>query len=50
VLFVAGEKGLGKTSVLDHACTLGSASMCMVTARADSMESSLPFGLLIQAF
>jgi DNA-binding CsgD family transcriptional regulator len=49
-LFVEGEAGLGKTTVLDHARSLAEGSMRVAVGRGDSMESALPFGLLAQVF
>jgi DNA-binding CsgD family transcriptional regulator len=49
-LFLLGEAGLGKTSLLDHACRLAaSAGLAVGLGRGHPMETSLPFGLLAQA-
>ncbi|HEX2048598.1 MAG TPA: AAA family ATPase [Acidimicrobiales bacterium] len=47
-LFVLGEAGLGKTSVLDEACRRAGDDLVLASARCDPMEVSLPFGLLSQ--
>lgn len=49
-LFVVGEAGLGKTSVLDWAAAYAGADLVTATGRGDEMESGLPFGLLTQVF
>jgi DNA-binding CsgD family transcriptional regulator len=49
-LFVAGEAGLGKTSLVDGACRLAAAAgLAVGRARGHPMETGLPFGLLAQA-
>jgi DNA-binding CsgD family transcriptional regulator len=49
-LFLLAEAGLGKTSVLDHACRLAaSAGLTTGVGRGHPMETNLPFGLLTQA-
>jgi tetratricopeptide (TPR) repeat protein len=49
-LFLTAEAGLGKTSVLDHACRLAAAEgLALGLGRGHPMETSLPFGLLAQA-
>jgi DNA-binding CsgD family transcriptional regulator len=49
-LYVLGEAGLGKTSVLDHACGRSrAAGLAVGLARGHPMETGLPFGLLTQA-
>ncbi len=49
-LFVLGEAGLGKTSVLGRACGAASrAGMDIGLGRGHPMETALPFGLLAQA-
>jgi DNA-binding CsgD family transcriptional regulator len=49
-LFVVGDAGLGKTSVLEHACRFALSREVLVgLGRGDVMEASLPFGLLSQA-
>ncbi len=47
-LFVLGEAGLGKTSVLDEACRKAGDDVLVVKARCDPMEASLAFGLMSQ--
>jgi DNA-binding CsgD family transcriptional regulator len=50
-LFVIGEAGLGKTSVLDRACsTARERGFVCGAGRGDAMESTLPFGVVTQAF
>ncbi len=49
-LFLLAEAGLGKTSVLDHACMLAaSTGLAVGLGQGHPMETSLPFGLLAQA-
>jgi DNA-binding CsgD family transcriptional regulator len=49
-LFLVAEAGLGKTSVIDHACRLAAqAGLAVGLSRGHPMETSLPFGLLGQA-
>ncbi len=49
-LYVLGEAGLGKTSVLDHACGQSKAAgLAVGLGRGHPMEAGLPFGLLTQA-
>jgi DNA-binding CsgD family transcriptional regulator len=48
-LFVLGEAGLGKTTLLEHAVELAGARMAVGIGRADVAEAALPFGLLGQA-
>ncbi len=48
-LFVLGEAGLGKTTLLDRAVKLAPSGMAVGTGRADVAEAALPFGLLGQA-
>ena len=47
-LFVLGEAGLGKTSVLDEAGRNAGDDIPVVAARCDPMETSLAFGLMSQ--
>jgi DNA-binding CsgD family transcriptional regulator len=49
-LFVRGDAGLGKTSLIDQACRLA-ADLGMTTGRGRGhpLETTLPFGLLTQA-
>jgi ATP/maltotriose-dependent transcriptional regulator MalT len=50
-LFVLAEAGLGKTTALDYTCELAYESGFSVgVGRGETMETSLPFGLLVQAF
>jgi len=48
-LFVAGEAGLGKTTVLEHAVALARGRFQTGIGRADVAEAALPFGLISQA-
>jgi DNA-binding CsgD family transcriptional regulator len=49
-VFVAGEAGLGKTSVINRACGLAAtAGLSVGLGRSHPMETGLPFGLLAQA-
>jgi DNA-binding CsgD family transcriptional regulator len=48
-LFVLGEAGLGKSTVLEHALDLAAGRMVVTVGRADVAEAALPFGLLGQA-
>ena len=49
-LFLAGEAGLGKTSVIDRACQRAAeAGLAVGVGRGHPMESGLPFGVLVQA-
>jgi DNA-binding CsgD family transcriptional regulator len=48
-LFVAGEAGLGKTTVLDYAVAAARPGFAVGTGRADVAEAALPFGLIGQA-
>jgi tetratricopeptide (TPR) repeat protein len=45
VLFVVGEAGLGKTTILDQARELACPDVRIGWGRGDVMEASLPFGL-----
>ena len=50
-LFLVGEAGLGKTSVIGQACQRAAkAGLAVGVGRGHPMESGLPFGVLIQAF
>jgi DNA-binding CsgD family transcriptional regulator len=49
VLFVEGEAGLGKSSVLDLARALAQPDLRVGLGQGDAMEMSLPFGVLDQA-
>ena len=48
-LFVAGEAGLGKTTVLDYAVAGARDRFKVGIGRADVAEAALPFGLIGQA-
>jgi len=48
-LFVVGEAGLGKTTVLEYAVATAGARFTVGTGRADVAEAALPFGLIGQA-
>jgi DNA-binding CsgD family transcriptional regulator len=48
-LFIVGEAGLGKTTVLDLSCRLAGSGWRVGMARGDVMETALPFGLIGQA-
>ncbi len=49
VLFVEGEAGLGKTSILESARRLAEPDVRVGVGQGDAMEASLPFGVLDQA-
>lgn len=50
-LFLVGEAGLGKTSVIGQACLRAAeAGLTVGVGRGHPMESGLPFGVLAQAF
>jgi DNA-binding CsgD family transcriptional regulator len=48
-LFVVGEAGLGKTTVLDYAVAAARDRFKVGIGRADVAEAALPFGLISQA-
>ncbi|MBO0786764.1 MAG: AAA family ATPase [Actinobacteria bacterium] len=48
-LFVTGEAGLGKTTVLEHAVALAGGRFRTGVGKADVAEAALPFGLIGQA-
>ncbi len=48
VLFVVGEAGLGKTSVIEWADANAGPGLLTVAARGHEMEAGLPFGVLVQ--
>lgn len=48
-LFLLGEAGLGKTTLLDHTVALAQGRLAVGIGRADVAEGALPFGLLSQA-
>lgn len=49
VLLVEGEAGLGKTTILESARRLAEPELRVGVGRGDTMETSLPFGVLDQA-
>lgn len=49
VLFVEGEAGMGKTSILEWARELAQPDLRVGLGQGDAMEMSLPFGILDQA-
>lgn len=48
-LFIIGEAGLGKTTLLDFACETAAPAARIGVGRGDVMEAGLPFGLMSQA-
>ncbi len=48
-VFIVGEPGLGKTSLLDEARVQAGGDMHVGVARGNEMEANLPFGILTQA-
>jgi len=48
-LFIVGEAGLGKTTMLERASTIGRAHFQISVGRGDAAESTLPFGIIDQA-
>ena len=48
-LFLVGEAGLGKTTLLDHAVLVAGGPFEVGVGRADVAEAALPFGLISQA-
>jgi DNA-binding CsgD family transcriptional regulator len=48
-LFIVGEAGLGKTTMLDRASVAGRDEFRISIGRGDAAESSLPFGVIDQA-
>jgi len=48
-VFVIGEAGLGKTSLLDRARSLAGGAFRVGIGRGDAVEATLPFGVLDQA-
>jgi len=48
-LFIVGEAGLGKTTMLDRASAAGGGQFQITFGRGDAAESSLPFGIIDQA-
>jgi DNA-binding CsgD family transcriptional regulator len=49
VLFIEGEAGLGKSSILESARRLAEPELSVGLGQGDAMEMSLPFGVLDQA-
>lgn len=47
-LFLVGEPGLGKSSLLAHVQQLAGSRLRTAVATGDPMESALPFGLFVQ--
>jgi DNA-binding CsgD family transcriptional regulator len=48
-LFIVGEVGLGKTTMIDRAQTVARGQFQISIGRGDAAESSLPFGIIDQA-
>src|SRR5713101_9425666 len=48
-LFIVGEAGLGKTTMLNRAQAGGRGQFQISIGRGDAAESSLPFGIIDQA-
>ena len=48
-LFIVGEAGLGKTTMLERASDLGHGLFQISVGRGDAAESTLPFGIIDQA-
>jgi DNA-binding CsgD family transcriptional regulator len=48
-LFIVGEAGLGKTTMLERAAAAGRDQFRVSIGRGDAAESSLPFGVIDQA-
>jgi DNA-binding CsgD family transcriptional regulator len=49
VLFLVGQAGLGKTTILDHARQYAAPMSRVGVARGGALEAALPFGLIAQA-
>ncbi|MGH2718596.1 MAG: helix-turn-helix transcriptional regulator [Actinomycetota bacterium] len=49
-LFVIGEAGLGKSSLLEAACGLASPSLVLGRARGDAIEEAISFGMAAEMF
>lgn len=47
-LFLLGEAGLGKTTLLDEACRAAGDDLLVARAWGDPMEAAIPYGLLSQ--
>src|SRR5258708_40286084 len=48
-LFIVGEAGLGKTTLIERAQSGGRGEFQISIGRGDAAESSLPFGIIDQA-
>src|SRR6202048_5603575 len=48
-LFIVGEAGIGKTTMVDRAQASGRGQFQISIGRGDAAESSLPFGVIDQA-
>ena len=48
-LFIVGEAGLGKTTMLERAAAVGRGRFQISVGRGDAAESTLPFGIIDQA-
>jgi len=48
-LFIVGEAGLGKTTMLERASAAGRGQFQISAGRGDAAESTLPFGIIDQA-
>src|SRR5260370_26159186 len=48
-LFIVGEAGLGKTTMVERASAAGRDQFRISIGRGDAAESSLPFGVIDQA-
>ena len=44
-LFLLGEAGLGKTTLLEEICEQADDDFAVARARCDPMETALPFGV-----
>src|SRR5919109_3652529 len=49
LLFLGGEAGLGKTTMLDQARSLAGSDFVVGAGRGDAIEATLPFGIFSQA-
>lgn len=49
LLFLVGEAGLGKTTLLDQARSLAGSGFLVGSGRGDAVEARLPFGVFSQA-
>ena len=48
VLFIVGDAGLGKTTMLEYALSLAEGRFRFAVGRGDRVEATLPFGLIGQ--